>query len=60
MAKFSLFSIAVLLTSLGTFLSAHGQAVQVDNAAESTAIAQFVEYYEDASELLRVEDILAP
>jgi two-component system, sensor histidine kinase LadS len=57
--KYSLFNIVILLTVLCAFQNAHGQTIQVDDSADSTSIAQFVEYYEDASELLEIEDILA-
>lgn len=52
----------LLLFLLGVWFSATTQAQQVavDRSAERQAIAPFVEYYEDASESLGIEDLLAP
>lgn len=54
--------IAMLLlpTCLLAGSAAHGQAISIGNNTAEMAIANQIEYYEDSSELLSIDDVLAP
>ena len=49
-----------LLPGLGIALPAFSQTIQMSENTDRIAIAEYVEYYEDSSEALTIDDVLAP
>lgn len=56
----SILTLTSLGLTLGLMWSASAQDIVVDADIPSLPMAEFVEYYEDASETLRIDDVLAP